>query len=99
MSGPREIRPREVFRPTRPVHAAGILIEPPPSLPCAIGTTPHAPGGAPPPARPAAGRAARRARCVPRVSGRPGGARLGGREDPELGQVGWPDDDEPRVAQ
>jgi hypothetical protein len=30
------------FRPTRPLHAAGMGIDPPPSLACAIGTTPAA---------------------------------------------------------
>ena len=35
-------RPLVGLRPTRPLHAAGIRIEPPPSLACAMGTTPAA---------------------------------------------------------
>ena len=35
-------RPRVGLSPTRPLQAAGIRIEPPPSLACAIGTTPAA---------------------------------------------------------
>src|SRR6202789_2947072 len=34
--------PRDGLRPTIPLQAAGIRIEPPPSLACAIGTTPAA---------------------------------------------------------
>ena len=41
-SGPREIRPRLGLRPTRPLQAAGMRIEPPPSLACATGTAPAA---------------------------------------------------------
>ncbi len=40
------------FRPTRPQHAAGIRIEPPPSLPCATGTMPAATAAAAPPEEP-----------------------------------------------
>ena len=35
-------RPRDGFSPTSPLHDAGIRIDPPPSLACAIGTTPAA---------------------------------------------------------
>src|SRR6201995_1564480 len=35
-------RPRDGFKPTSPLQEAGIRIEPPPSLACAIGTTPAA---------------------------------------------------------
>ena len=35
-------RPRVGLRPTRPLQAAGMRIDPPPSLACAIGTTPAA---------------------------------------------------------
>src|SRR5690625_2265196 len=43
------IRPRVALSPTSPQAAAGIRIEPPPSLPCAIGTTPAATSAAAPP--------------------------------------------------
>ncbi len=49
--------------------------------------------------RGAAGRAARRARRVPRVARGPGVARLGRRQDPELGHVRRADDHEARLAQ
>ena len=45
-------RPRVGFSPTRPVHAAGMRIEPPPSLPCASGTMPPATAAAAPPLEP-----------------------------------------------
>src|SRR5215208_1352812 len=35
-------RPRDGFSPTNPLQDAGIRIDPPPSLACAIGTTPAA---------------------------------------------------------
>lgn len=35
-------RPRDGLSPTSPLQAAGMRIEPPPSLACAIGTTPAA---------------------------------------------------------
>ena len=38
--------------PTRPQQAAGIRSEPPPSLPCAIGTRPAATAAAEPPEEP-----------------------------------------------
>ena len=44
-SGAGEIRPRLGFRPTSPQQAAGIRIEPPPSLPWATGTMPGGDGG------------------------------------------------------
>src|SRR6478735_2447913 len=50
--GPTEIRPRLGLRPTRPQQAAGMRIEPPPSLPCAIGTMPAATDAAEPPEDP-----------------------------------------------
>ena len=51
-SGAAEIRPRAGFSPTSPQQAAGILIEPPPSLPCATGTMPAATAAAAPPDEP-----------------------------------------------
>ena len=51
-SGATEIRPRLGFRPTSPQHAAGMRIEPPPSLPCATGTIPAATAAAAPPEEP-----------------------------------------------
>ncbi|CKV30106.1 Uncharacterised protein [Mycobacterium tuberculosis] len=41
-SGSSGNRPRDGLSPTNPLQAAGIRIEPPPSLACAIGTTPAA---------------------------------------------------------
>lgn len=53
--------PRVALRPTSPQQAAGMRMEPPPSLACAIGTAPHGHER---------GAAARRAACgVPRVPG------------------------------
>src|SRR5256885_14741428 len=57
LSGPIETRPRAAFRPTSPQQAAGVLIEPPPSLPRAIGTIPAATAAAAPPLEPPGGRA------------------------------------------
>src|SRR5919198_3293004 len=52
MSGPRETRPRLGLSPTSPQQAAGIRIEPPPSLACAMGTIPDATAAALPPDEP-----------------------------------------------
>ena len=46
------MRPRWTLSPTKPQHAAGIRIEPPPSLPCATGTIPAATAAADPPEEP-----------------------------------------------
>ena len=51
-SGASEMRPRLGFSPTRPQQAAGIRIEPPPSLPWATGTMPAATAAAAPPEEP-----------------------------------------------
>ncbi len=51
-SGPSGLRPRVGFMPNSPQHAAGIRIDPPPSLACAIGTTPAATIAAEPPLEP-----------------------------------------------
>ena len=51
-SGPTETRPRAALSPTRPQHEAGMRIEPPPSLPWAIGTMPAATAAAEPPLEP-----------------------------------------------
>src|SRR5690625_3123630 len=48
-SGPAGIRPRLAFSPKTPQHAAGIRIEPPPSLAPASGTIPAATAAAAPP--------------------------------------------------
>ncbi len=45
-------RPRLGLRPTRPQHAAGIRIEPPPPLAWPIGTTPAGTRAAEPPEEP-----------------------------------------------
>src|SRR5690606_35840810 len=51
-SGPDGTSPRPGFNPTRPVHAAGMRIEPPPSLAPATGTMPAATAAADPPEEP-----------------------------------------------
>src|SRR5690606_19526187 len=48
------IRPRDGLSPTRPQQEAGIRIEPPPSEPCATGTSPAATAAAAPPEDPPA---------------------------------------------
>src|SRR5260363_118580 len=50
--GPEDTRPRDGFSPNRPQQAAGMRMEPPPSLPAAIGTTPEATAAAAPPLEP-----------------------------------------------
>src|SRR5262245_52655768 len=50
------MRNRDGFKPTSPQHAAGIRIDPPPSLACASGTTPEATKQAAPPEEPPADR-------------------------------------------
>ena len=51
-SGAAETRWRCALRPTSPQHAAGILSDPPPSLPWATGTMPAATAAAEPPEDP-----------------------------------------------
>ena len=52
--GAPEIRPRVGLRPTTPQQLAGIRIEPPPSEPCATGTSPADTAAAAPPLEPPA---------------------------------------------
>ena len=54
LSGPSGIMPREGFRPSTPQHEAGMRIEPPPSLPCAMRTMPLASAAPAPPLEPPA---------------------------------------------
>ena len=93
-SGASETRPRLGFSPTSPQQAAGMRIEPPPSLPCATGTMPAATAAAAPPEEP------------PGVRCRSQGLRVGPNrraslvgQDPILGQRGGADDHEPRPLQ
>ena len=51
-SGPEGVRPRPGFRPTSPQQAAGIRMDPPPSLAPAQGTIPAATAAADPPEEP-----------------------------------------------
>src|SRR5438132_14066136 len=51
-SGPIGLRFLLGFRPNKPQHAAGHLIDPPASLACAIGTMPEATAAAAPPEEP-----------------------------------------------
>src|SRR5499426_1936326 len=53
-SGPMGLRARVGLRPKRPQHEAGMRIEPPPSVACAIGTMPAATAAAAPPLDPPA---------------------------------------------
>jgi hypothetical protein len=74
--GAIEIRPRAGLSPTRPQQAAGMRIEPPPSLPCAIGSIPDATAAAAPPDEP------------PGVRSRSHGLRVGPlRRDSVLGRI------------
>ena len=50
--GPCEIRPLDGLRPTSPHMAAGMRMEPPPSLALAAGTMPEATAAAAPPEDP-----------------------------------------------
>src|SRR5450755_586786 len=50
--GPALILPCDGFRPTTPQHAAGIRMEPDPSVACATGTMPEATAAAAPPLDP-----------------------------------------------
>src|SRR5258706_8541043 len=50
--GAYDTRPRDGFNPNRPQQLAGMRIEPPPSLACAIGTMPVAVAHAEPPLEP-----------------------------------------------
>ena len=50
--GPGDTRPRDRRSPNSPQHAAGMRIEPPPSVPVAIGTMPEAIAAAAPPLDP-----------------------------------------------
>jgi len=50
--GPKELRPRVGFSPTRPQQLEGTRIEPPPSLPCATATMPAATAAVEPPLEP-----------------------------------------------
>src|SRR6266705_1424277 len=56
ISGPCEIRPRLGLIPNRPHTLAGILIDPPPSLPWATGARPAATAAPAPPLEPPADR-------------------------------------------
>src|SRR5262249_61281365 len=64
-SGPIGLRARVGFRPKSPQQEAGMRIDPPPSLACAMGTMPAATAAAAPPLEP------------PAVSGRRQGFRVG----------------------
>src|SRR3989449_663104 len=66
--GPSGLRPRVGFIPKSPQHDAGMRIEPPPSLPCAIGTMPAATAAAEPPDEPPAVRSVRHGLRVIAVS-------------------------------
>ena len=71
VTGPALIRPRAGLMPNSPQALAGMRIEPPPSLPCAKGTSPAATAAAAPPLDPPADR--ERSHGV-RAGGRPSGS-------------------------
>ena len=52
--GPRGMRPAVPFMPSRPLKAAGMRMDPPPSPPLAMGTSPPATAAAEPPDEPPA---------------------------------------------
>src|SRR5579863_9790925 len=56
-SGPEGLRARVGFNPKRPQAEAGMRIEPPPSVACAMGSMPDATAAAAPPLEPPALRA------------------------------------------
>src|SRR3970282_2514107 len=62
--GPRGLRPAVGLKPKTPQHAAGILIDPPPSLACAIGTSRAATAAADPPLDPPGVRSSAQGLCV-----------------------------------
>ena len=93
-SGAAEIRPRAGFRPTSPQQAAGIRIEPPPSLPCATGTIPDATA-----ARSTARGTAGGSLQIPRIARRAEDPGLADRQDPVLGQRRRAHDHEARPLQ
>src|SRR5690606_10379857 len=69
-AGPAGVRPRPGFSPTSPQQAAGIRIEPPPSLAPAHGTMPAATAAAEPPEEPPGERSsAHGLRAGPHASG------------------------------
>src|SRR6266516_2868196 len=53
-SGPIGVRARVGLRPNKPQQDAGMRIEPPPSVPCAMGSMPDATAAAAPPLEPPA---------------------------------------------
>ena len=89
ISGPSLIRCRLGLRPTRPQLEAGMRIEPPPSLAWAIGTMPAATAAPEPPLEPPVERSRSQGLRVGAV-----GARLGGRQDAQLGRVRLADRDQ-----
>src|SRR3954469_3722675 len=92
-SGPDGLRARVGFRPNTPEAEAGMRIEPPPSLACAIGRM-RAAGAAPAPTarRPAGGM-----RDIPGIAGRTVQARLRGRHQPELRARALAEDRDTRI--
>ena len=93
-NGAVEIRPRAGLSPKTPQQEAGILIEPPPSVPCASGRRPAASAAAAPPLDPPGVRLG-----VPGISGVPVQLRFRERDRPELRGVRLAEDDEAGLAQ
>ena len=87
--GARLTRPRDGFSPNRPHSAAGMRIEPPPSVACAIGRPRAATMAAEPPEDPPGDRSA-----APGIHRRAAERRLGGRRQAELAGVGAAHDDQ-----
>jgi len=79
----RDARSRRL-EPEDAATEAGMRIDPPPSLACAIGTIPAATAAAEPPLDPPSN--ARRSRVLARAEQ----TRLGGRQNAELGRVRFP---------
>ena len=86
----RGVRPRVGFRPKSPQHEAGMRIDPPPSLACAMGTMPGSDRS-----RRAAAGPARRARGIPRVARRSEQLRFGRGRKAEFRRVGLAEDHQP----
>ena len=94
-AAPSEIRPRCGFSPTSPQQAAGMRVEPPPSLAWAIGTMPGGDrrGRAAATSRRACARGPTGCASAPKRRGSVVG------DDPELGQVRRADDDRAGLPQ
>ncbi len=92
-NGALDTRPRDGFSPKRPQHDAGIRIDPPPSVACAIGTRPAETAAAAPPLDPPGVRSVSHGLRVAPLSSDSVNATV-----PNSGRVRLSDDHEPGLA-